>query len=67
MCWRNVREESLGGELRPELAAAASLVLHATLEEELTGLLAARRCERTVCRLDQRNGWRSGRELARWR
>jgi len=57
MRFREVRdEESLWGDLRPELAAAVSQILHATMEDELTVLLAARRYERTTCRLDQRNG-----------
>ena len=55
--WREVHDEaSLWGDLRPELAEAVRRVLHVTMEDELTGLLGARRYERTACRLDARNG-----------
>jgi len=57
MRWRDVRDESsLWGELRPELAAAVSQILHSTMEDELATLLAARPYERTVRRRDHRNG-----------
>ena len=57
MRWREVRDEaSLWGELRPELAAAVKAVLEGTMEDELTGLLAAHRYQRTETRLDRRNG-----------
>jgi putative transposase len=57
MRWREVRDEhSLWGELRPELAAAVSVILHATMEDELAAMLAARPYERTARRLDHRNG-----------
>jgi transposase-like protein len=57
MRWREVQDEaSLWGDLRPELAAAVSQILHATMEDELAALLVARRYERTPHRLDHRNG-----------
>ncbi len=57
MRWREVSDETtLWGELRPELAEAVSQILHATMEDELGALLAARPYERTSARLDYRNG-----------
>jgi putative transposase len=57
MRWREVRDEgSLWGELRPELAAAVSVILHATMEDELAALLAARPYERSLDRAGYRNG-----------
>lgn len=57
MRWREVHDEaSLWGELRPELAAAVSQILHSTMEDELATLLAARPYERTASRRDHRNG-----------
>ena len=64
MRWREVRDESsLWGDLRPELAGAVSMILHATMEDELAALLAARPYERTLDRAGYRNG-RSRRWLA---
>jgi hypothetical protein len=64
MRWRAVRDESsLWGDLRPELAGAVSQILHATMEDELAALLAARPYERTLDRSGYRNG-RSRRWLA---
>jgi len=64
MRWREVRDESsLWGDLRPELAGAVSVILHATMEDELAALLAARPYERTLDRAGYRNG-RSRRWLA---
>jgi transposase-like protein len=57
MRWREVPDEaSLWGELRPELAAAVSQILHATMEDELAARLAARPYERTRDRAGYRNG-----------
>ena len=57
MRWREVRDESsLWGDLRPELAGAVSVILHATMEDELAALLAARPYERTLDRAGYRNG-----------
>ncbi len=57
MRWREVSDEAtLWGELRPELAAMVSGILHSTMEDELTLLLAARPYERTPARLAYRNG-----------
>ena len=62
--WQEVRDESsLWGDLRPELAGAVSVILHATMEDELAALLAARPYERTLDRAGYRNG-RSRRWLA---
>src|SRR5450759_4926469 len=58
MRWRDVRDESsLWGDLRPELAGAVSVILHATMEDELAALLAARPYERSLrsSRLSQRS------------
>jgi len=64
MRWREVRDESsLWGDLRPELAGAVSVILHATMEDELAALLAARPYERSLDRAGYRNG-RSRRWLA---
>ena len=64
MRWREVRDESsLWGDLRPELAGAVRVILHATMEDELAALLAARPYERTLDRAGYRNG-RSRRWLA---
>ena len=64
MRWREVRDEaSLWGDLRPELASAVSVILHATMEDELAALLAARPYERSLDRAGYRNG-RSRRWLA---
>jgi transposase-like protein len=61
---REVRDESsLWGDLRPELANAVSVILHATMEDELAALLAARPYERSLDRAGYRNG-RSRRWLA---
>lgn len=57
MRWREVRDEStLWGDLRPDLAAAVSQILHATMEDELASVLAARRYERSIDRSGYRNG-----------
>jgi len=57
MRWRDVRDESsLWGDLRPELAGAVSVILHATMEDELAALLAARPYERSLDRAGYRNG-----------
>ena len=57
MRWREVRDESsLWGDLRPELANAVSVILHATMEDELAALLAARPYERSLDRAGYRNG-----------
>ena len=62
MRWREVPDESsLWGELRPELAGAVSQILHATMEDELAALLAARPYERSLDRAGYRNG-----RLRRW-
>lgn len=64
MRWREVRDESsLWDDLRPELAGAVSVILHATMEDELAALLAARPYERSLDRAGYRNG-RSRRWLA---
>jgi len=44
------------GDLRPELANAVSVILHATMEDELAALLAARPYERSLDRAGYRNG-----------
>jgi hypothetical protein len=52
---REVRDESsLWGDLRPELAGAVSVILHATTEDELAAMLAARPFERSL----DRSGYR---------
>jgi transposase-like protein len=57
MRWKEVRDEpSLWGDLRPELAGAVSQILHATMEDELAALLAARPYERSLDRAGYRNG-----------
>ena len=57
MRWREVRDESsLWGDLRPELAGAVSVILHATMEDELAALLVARPYERSLDRAGYRNG-----------
>jgi len=57
MRWREVRDESsLWGDLRPELAGAVSAILHATMEDELATMLAARPYERSLDRAGYRNG-----------
>jgi transposase-like protein len=57
MRWREVHDESsLWGELRPELAEAVSVILHATMEDELAALLTAKPYERTRDRAGYRNG-----------
>jgi len=62
MRWREVHDESsLWGDLRPELADAVSVILHATMEDELAALLTARPYERTR----DRSGYRNGR-FRRW-
>jgi putative transposase len=62
MRWREVRDESsLWGDLRPELAGAVSVILHATMEDELAALLTAKPYERTR----DRSGYRNGR-FRRW-
>jgi len=62
MRWREARDESsIWGDLRPELAAAVSQILHATMEDELASLLAARPYERSLDRVGYRNG-----RLRRW-
>jgi len=55
--WAGVRdEESLWGDLRPELLEAVKTILEATMEDELTAGVMAERYERTGVRLDHRNG-----------
>ena len=55
--WSEVRdEESLWGDLRPELLEAVKTILEATMEDELTAQVMAERYERTEVRLDHRNG-----------
>jgi len=55
--WSAVRdEESLWGDLRPELLEAVKTILEATMEDELTAQVLAERYERTRVRLDHRNG-----------
>ena len=49
-------EESVWGDLRPELSQAVRTILEATMEDELAARLLARRYERTDRRLDHRNG-----------
>jgi putative transposase len=49
-------EESLWGDLRPELLEAVKTILEATMEDELTAQVMAERYERTGVRLDHRNG-----------
>jgi transposase-like protein len=62
MRWREVHDESsLWGDLRPELADAVSVILHATMEDELAALLTAKPYERTR----DRSGYRNGR-FRRW-
>jgi putative transposase len=57
MRWKEVPDEaSLWGDLRPELAGAVSVILHATMEHELEALLAARPYERSLDRAGYRNG-----------
>jgi putative transposase len=57
MRWKEVRDESsLWGDLRPELAGAVSVILHATMEDELAALLTAKPYERTLDRSGYRNG-----------
>jgi len=55
--WAGVRdEESIWGDLRPELLEAVKAILEATMEDELTAQVVAERYERTQGRLDHRNG-----------
>ncbi len=55
--WREVRdEESLWGDLRPELLEAVQSILEATMEDELSARLRAAPYERSPHRLDVRNG-----------
>lgn len=55
--WADVRdEESVWGDLRPELSMAVRTILEATMEDELAARLLARRYERTERRRDHRNG-----------
>jgi len=45
MRWRDVRDESslwVDSDLRPELADAVSVILHATMKDELAALLASK-------------------------
>jgi len=57
MRWAEVRDEdSLWGDLRPDLARAVKTILEATMEDELAARLLARRYERNDRRLDHRNG-----------
>jgi transposase-like protein len=57
MRWKDVRDDSsVWGDLRPELANALSLVLHATMEDELAALLTAKPYERSLDRSGYRNG-----------
>ena len=56
MRWKEVPDEaSLWGDLRPELAGAVSVILHATMEHEHEALLAARPYERSLDRAGYRN------------
>lgn len=55
--WAEVRdEESIWGDLRPELLEAVKTILEATMEDELTAEVLATRYERTPWRTDLRNG-----------
>lgn len=55
--WTDVPdEESVWGDLRPELLAAVRAILETTMEDELATRLLARRYERTERRRDHRNG-----------
>lgn len=56
--WAEVRDEdSLWGDLRPELLAAVRTVLETTMETELWQQLQADHYERTSCRKGYRNGY----------
>lgn len=55
--WAEVRDdESLWGDLRPELLEAVRMILETTMEDELAAELVAARYERTPWRTDLRNG-----------
>ncbi len=55
--WAEVRDdETLWGDLRPELLEAVRTILETTMEDELAAELLATRYERTPWRTDLRNG-----------
>ena len=55
--WSEVRDDdSIWGDLRPDLLEAVRTILETTMEDELAAELVASRYERTPWRVDTRNG-----------